>query len=64
MGFDNWEAMVSGSRPSLTTIDMRFEAMGRRAAGLFFAAIEGHPSPGIEAIELRVVVQGSTVQEA
>jgi LacI family transcriptional regulator len=64
MGFDNWEAMVSGSRPSLTTVDMRFEAMGRRAAELLFAAIEGHPSSGTEAIEPRVVVRGSTVLEA
>ncbi|MBN9375485.1 MAG: LacI family DNA-binding transcriptional regulator [Cellulomonas sp.] len=64
MGFDNWEAMVSGSRPSLTTVDMRFEAMGRRAAELLFAAIEGRPSSGIEAIEPRVVVRGSTVAGA
>ena len=61
MGFDNWEAMVSGSRPSLTTVDMRFEAMGRRAAELLFAAIEGHSSSGTEAIEPRVVVRDSTV---
>ena len=60
MGFDNWDAMVSGSRPSLTTVDMRFETMGRRAAELLFAAIDGQPAHGVEAIEPRVVVRGST----
>ncbi len=60
MGFDNWDAMISGSRPSLTTVDMQFETMGRRAAELLFAAIEGRPSHGVEAIEPRVVVRGST----
>ncbi|HEY0119099.1 MAG TPA: LacI family DNA-binding transcriptional regulator [Cellulomonas sp.] len=60
MGFDNWEAMVSGSRPSLTTVDMQFETMGRRAAELLFAAIDGRPSHGVEAIEPRLVVRGST----
>jgi LacI family transcriptional regulator len=60
MGFDNWEAMVSGARPSLTTVDMQFETMGRRAAELLFASIGGHPWSGIEAIEPRIVVRDST----
>lgn len=60
VGFDNWEPMVNGARPSLTTVDMQFETMGRRAAERLFAAIDGHPAHGIEAIEPRLVVRGST----
>ena len=60
IGFDNWEPMVNGARPSLTTIDMQFKTMGRRAAERLFAAIDGNPSHGVEAIEPRLVVRGST----
>lgn len=60
IGFDNWDPMVNGARPSLTTIDMQFETMGRRAAERLFAAIDGRPSHGVETIEPRLVVRGST----
>lgn len=60
IGFDNWDPMVNGARPSLTTIDMQFETMGRRAAERLFAAIEGSPTHGIETVEPRLVVRGST----
>lgn len=60
IGFDNWDPMVNGARPSLTTIDMQFETMGRRAAERLFAAIEGQPSHGVETVEPRLIVRGST----
>lgn len=63
MGFDNWEPMVLGARPQLTSVDMNFEAMGRRAAQALFDAISGTPSSGIETMACRVIVRGSTVQE-
>ena len=66
-GFDARMAWSGGGgrlapweRWSLTTVDMQFETMGRRAAELLFAAIEGRPSHGVEVIEPRVVVRGST----
>ncbi|PZR51808.1 LacI family transcriptional regulator [Xylanimonas oleitrophica] len=64
VGFDNWEPMISGSRPGLTSVDMRFQDMGRRAAERLFAALDGSDHPGVEAIEPRLVVRGSTVPEA
>ncbi|WP_460774736.1 LacI family DNA-binding transcriptional regulator [Microbacterium sp. GXF7504] len=64
VGFDNWAPMALGSRPAMTTIDMRFETMGRRAAQRLFAALEGEDHPGVEAIEPRLVVRGSTVSGA
>lgn len=61
MGFDNWEILTSGSRPPLTSVDMRFKSMGRRAAHRLFAAIDGKHEPGVETTPCRVVVRGSTV---
>ena len=64
IGFDNWEPIALGSRPALTSIDMRFEEMGRRAAQRLFAALDGAEEPGIETVEPRLVVRGSTVEGA
>ncbi|MCC2334694.1 LacI family DNA-binding transcriptional regulator [Cellulomonas wangsupingiae] len=60
IGFDNWEPMIAGSRPALTSVDMNFEKMGRRAATRLFAGIAGKPEHGVEMIAPRVVVRGST----
>ncbi|HET9778531.1 MAG TPA: substrate-binding domain-containing protein, partial [Propionibacteriaceae bacterium] len=32
VGFDNWEALATNSRPPLTTIDMNLQQLGRTAA--------------------------------
>ncbi|NEE01817.1 LacI family DNA-binding transcriptional regulator [Phytoactinopolyspora halotolerans] len=60
MGFDNWEIFTSHSRPPLTSIDMNFERLGRVAAQRLFAAIDGKPASGVEALDTRVVIRGST----
>ena len=39
VGFDNWEPMVLGADPPLTSVDMCLEDVGRAAAG---AAAGGH----------------------
>ncbi len=31
MGFDNWDVMVTGARPPLTSVDMNLRALGREA---------------------------------
>ena len=64
VGFDNWEVFTSGSRPQLTSVDMGFEAMGRRAAERLFGSIQGRHQPGVETMPCRVVVRGSTVLDA
>lgn len=61
MGFDNWEIFTSGARPDLTSVDMNFERLGRVAAQRLFAAIDGEPRSGVEALDTRVVIRGSTV---
>lgn len=67
MGFDNWEPMVTGARPGLTTVDMNFEGLGRRAAQRLVEAIAGSgttTAQGVETLPCRVVVRGSTARGA
>ena len=61
IGFDNWHVMTSGARPPLTSIDMNFEMLGRRAAQLLFDAMnDTTTTTGIETMPCRLVVRGST----
>jgi LacI family transcriptional regulator len=60
-GYDDWEVMSLASRPPLTTVDMRLEHLGRRAAELLIAAIEGKPAPSVERLAPRLVVRASTM---
>ena len=41
VGFDNWDVMVQGARPLLTTVDPHLESLGREAATQLLAAIQG-----------------------
>lgn len=43
MGHDNWEVLVTASRPSLTSINNRLECIGELTAQLLVDAIEGNP---------------------
>lgn len=61
MGFDNWEPMALGGRPQLTSIDMNFQEIGQRAARLLYEAMDGRASTGVELVEPRVVLRGSTM---
>ncbi|WP_418606689.1 substrate-binding domain-containing protein [Georgenia sp. SUBG003] len=61
IGFDNWEVMTSGARPALTSVDMNFEMLGRRAAEHLVEAINGRPASGVETMPVRVVARGSTI---
>jgi LacI family transcriptional regulator len=60
VGFDNWEPMVLGAQPPLTSIDMCLEQVGRCAAELLLAAIAGEPAHGTRTVECRLVARGST----
>jgi LacI family transcriptional regulator len=61
IGFDNWEPLVTGARPRLTSIDMNFETLGRTAAQRLVEAIQGAQPAGIETMPCRLVVRESTV---
>lgn len=64
MGFDNWDPMVAGARPLLTSVDMNFQTIGRRAAQRLVDAIGGRATAGVERVTCNVVVRGSTVRGA
>ncbi len=61
LGHDNWEAFAAHSRPPLSTIDMNLELLGRRAAQLLFAAMDGNEQPGVHSIDCRLVSRDSTL---
>jgi LacI family transcriptional regulator len=60
MGFDNWEVLTTNARPPLTSVDMNLQQLGRAAARALFAALDGSPRSGLEALPCRVVIRGST----
>lgn len=64
VSFDNWEILVTGARPQLTSIDMDFETIGRLAAQRLFDALHGEMGSGVISHPTRLVVRGSTVPDA
>jgi LacI family transcriptional regulator len=61
VGFDNWDVMALASRPPLTTVDLRLEALGRCGAELLLEAVAGRPQPGTTWLAPRLVVRESTL---
>ncbi|WP_430784507.1 LacI family DNA-binding transcriptional regulator [Actinoplanes sp. G11-F43] len=60
VGFDNWDVMVEGCQPPLTSIDMDLEGIGRTAAEQLLAAINGSPTHGQHARPCRLIPRAST----
>ncbi|MET8154887.1 LacI family DNA-binding transcriptional regulator [Sphaerisporangium sp. NPDC005289] len=60
VGFDNWDVMIEGAKPPLTSVDMNLQGLGRSAAERLLAAINGSPSPGVHALPCHLVVREST----
>jgi LacI family transcriptional regulator len=60
VGFDNWEPMVLGADPPLSSVDMCLEDVGRAAAEDLLAAIGGEPARGVRTVPGRLVVRGSS----
>ncbi|NUP73185.1 MAG: LacI family DNA-binding transcriptional regulator [Sinomonas sp.] len=57
VGFDNQDILAPNLRPGLTTLDLPFKAMGRRAVEIL---LEGAPLEGrVELFECPVVARGS-----
>jgi LacI family transcriptional regulator, galactose operon repressor len=60
VGFDNWDVMVTGRRPMLTSIDPDLHTVGRVAAEHLLLAIDGRPPQGVQLVAPRLVVREST----
>jgi len=60
VGFDNWEPMVHGAQPPLSSVDRCLEEIGRGAAELLLAAIDGQPVRGVHTVSGRLVVRESS----
>ncbi|HMK96100.1 MAG TPA: LacI family DNA-binding transcriptional regulator [Acidimicrobiales bacterium] len=64
VGFDNWQPMVEGCRPRLTTIDPNLTEVGRVAARELLAAIERGTPGGVLTVSGRLVLNESTAAVA
>jgi LacI family transcriptional regulator len=60
VGFDNWDVMAMACQPPLTSVDMDLEGVGRAAADMLLAAINGQPAPGRHYRPCRLVAREST----
>ncbi|GAB3799182.1 LacI family DNA-binding transcriptional regulator [Humibacter antri] len=60
-GFDDWDVIVAGTRPPLTTVNRKLGEIGRRAAELLLEVIGGTPQAGIEGVQPELVTRGSTL---
>jgi LacI family transcriptional regulator len=61
VGFDNWDVMALACQPPLTSVDMELEKLGRTAAELLLAAVNGETTPRRHIHSCRLVVRDSTV---
>lgn len=60
-GFDDWDVMVDGASPPLTSVALGLDRVGRRAAEMLLDAIGGRPHAGVETIVPRLVARASTL---
>jgi LacI family transcriptional regulator len=59
VGFDNWEVMVTGAQPPLTSIDMNLKALGREAGDRLIAMIDGERMSGVYRLPCTLIVRES-----
>lgn len=60
VGFDNWDVMVTGCRPPLSSIDMNLSALGREAGERLLAMIGGDRDHGVRRLPCTLVVRQSS----
>lgn len=60
-GYDDWQVMSLASRPPLTTVDMRLEELGTRAAELLLRLVEGDRQEGVELHAPLLIARESTL---
>jgi len=64
IGFDNWNIIVTSTRPELTSIDMNLPQLGAHAASMIFSALSGQSiGIGVERLPVSLVVRNSTVPD-
>lgn len=64
VGHDNWLAVVTNTRPELTSVDGRLKEIGRTAANRIFTALAGEdPGHGVERQSVEIVLRGSSVAD-
>jgi LacI family transcriptional regulator len=61
VGFDNWDPVVLGADPPLTSVDMALEDIGRQAALLLLRAVGGEHAGGVHTVPGRLVQRDSSV---
>ncbi len=61
IGYDNWEAIATQSRPELTSVDAQMEQLGREAARCLFRAMGDEPESGTRLLPVHLVIRGSTI---
>jgi LacI family transcriptional regulator, galactose operon repressor len=64
VGYDNWEPMALGADPPLTSVDMCLEDVGRKAAELLLAGIDGHSAHGLTTVPGELITRASSVPPA
>lgn len=60
VGFDNWDVLVEGARPQLTSVDMNLQELGRLAAEALVESIDGVVRRGRVRNPVQLVVRGSS----
>ena len=60
VGYDNWNPMVLGVDPPLTSVDMCLEDVGRVAAEHLLSALNGQPTHGVHTVPCRLKVRESS----
>jgi LacI family transcriptional regulator len=61
LGHDNWVSLAADSRPTLSSIDMQLQGLGRRAAQLLLDAMAGRSAPGVVRLPCIIVERESTM---
>jgi len=61
IGVDNWEVIAANSRPALTSIDLNFQRLGRKAVHQLSSDLVQDEGPGTVRIPGTLVIRDSTV---
>ena len=59
VGFDNWDVMTEAIRPSLTSVDMNLDALGREAGAALLEMMAGGQRAGVRRLPCSLVVRAS-----
>jgi LacI family transcriptional regulator len=60
VGFDNWDVLVEGARPQLTSVDMDLQELGRLAAQALVEMIDGNRQHGRKRNPVQLVARASS----